>query len=179
MENLVLIGFMGCGKSTVGVRLAQALQQTFLDTDSYIEDRQNTDITRLFAEKGEDFFRDLETACLKELLGEKQERVIATGGGIVIRPENRVLLKQLGTVIFLKVSPQTVYERLMHDRTRPLLQGENPLAKIEKLLEDRSGYYEEAAQFVIEADNKSVQELTEEIKEMIEKRGWRHESIGD
>lgn len=167
MGNLILIGFMGCGKSTLGIQLSYRLRKPFLDTDRRIEERQGSSISDLFSEKGEAFFRGLETDALKELLLENTEYVISTGGGIILNPKNREILKELGTVVYLKVSPQTVYGRLKHDKTRPLLQGENPLAKIEGLMQERSSLYEEAAQVIIEADGKSIEELTEEISEAV------------
>lgn len=170
MDNLILIGFMGCGKSTLGVSLSKRLDIPFLDTDKYIEDGQKTSISDIFAKQGEAVFRRLETDCLKELLEKSGDVVISTGGGIVICEENRRLLKELGTAVYVKVSPETVYERLKEDNTRPLLQGTNPLEKIKALMQQRSRFYEEAASVVLEADKKSVEELTQEICSLIERR---------
>lgn len=130
MGNLILIGFMGCGKSTLGIQLSYRLRKPFLDTDRRIEERQGSSISDLFSEKGEAFFRGLETDALKELLLENTEYVISTGGGIILNPKNREILKELGTVVYLKVSPQTVYGRLKHDKTRPLLQERILLQKL-------------------------------------------------
>ncbi len=170
MSNLILIGFMGCGKSTLGIRLSYRLRKPFLDTDKQIENEQKMSISELFEKQGEMYFRDLETNCLKDLFDAKEEYVISTGGGIVLREENRRLLKELGTVVYLKVTPQTVYERLKNDKTRPLLKGENPFEKMNRMMEQRNRFYEDAAQIIVEADDKSIEELTDEISNIIGKK---------
>ena len=132
---------MGCGKSTIGKKLAKDYGSCFFDTDAWIEEKEQITISEIFAIKGEEFFRELETKCLEELLekssNEKQAalsgKVISVGGGLPIRAENRKLLKQLGTVIYLKATEETIYNRLKTDTTRPLLQGDNPKQKIKNL----------------------------------------------
>lgn len=167
MSHLILVGFMGCGKSKLGRRLSYRLRRPFLDTDKEIEMEQEASINQIFAEHGEAYFRSLETNCLKALLWEKEEHVVSTGGGIVIREENRELMKMLGTVVYLKVSPLTVYERLKGDNSRPLLQGTNQLEKITRMMSQRKHYYEAAAHYVVEVDGKSLDELTEEVRNLI------------
>lgn len=184
-NSVILIGYMGCGKSTVGQRLAGLLDWSFLDTDAWIEEKEGMTIKEIFAAQGEAYFRDLETFCLKEFTGNKKiqqklvERelnekktvskgcVFSVGGGLPVREENRELLKEMGQVIYLKASPDTIYERLKSDTTRPLLQTDNPLQKIKDMLESREKKYQDAANFVICVDGKSISEILEEIQEII------------
>lgn len=167
MSNIILIGFMGCGKSTIGKRLSYAFRKPFLDTDKIIEKKADMTISELFERKGEAYFRDLETACIKELIEETGEYVIAVGGGLVLRSENRRLLKELGRVIYLRAVPDTIYERLKKDRTRPLLQGDNPQEKIRTMMSERAAVYEEAAQIIVDVDGKDFEEIIKEIGEKV------------
>ena len=163
MKHVILMGFMGCGKSSVGVRLSYKLQKAFLDTDNLIEKMEGMPISNIFDTYGEAYFREKETEVLAALKQEKADRIISLGGGTPLREENRSILKELGTVVYLKVSADTVYERLKGDTTRPLLQGENPKQKIEQLLEQRSGIYESAADVIICGDGKTHEEVISEI----------------
>lgn len=167
MSKIILIGFMGCGKSTVGKRLSYAFRKPFLDTDKIIEKKVNMTISELFQEKGEEYFRDMETVCIKELIKESGEYIIAAGGGLVLRSENRRLLKELGRVIYLRAKPDTIYERLKKDSTRPLLQGDNPKEKIRTMMSERAAVYEEAAQIIVDVDDKEFEEIVKEIGEKI------------
>lgn len=167
MSNVILIGFMGCGKSTIGKRLSYVLRKPFLDTDRMIEKKEDMTISELFDRKGEEYFRDMETACIKELMKESGEYVIAVGGGIVLREENRRLLKKLGKVVYLRADADTIYERLKKDNTRPLLQGDNPREKIRTMMAQRSDIYEEASQFVVDVDGKEFEDILKEIGEKI------------
>lgn len=166
-RNLILIGFMGCGKTSVGILLSYRLRRTFLDTDKRIEKMQGRTISTIFAQEGEAAFRQMETDCLKSLLSETEGQIFSTGGGTPVREENRTLLRQLGTVVYLKVSPDTVYERLKEDTKRPLLQTENPKVRIEELLTARQSYYEAAADVILEADDKSLGEVVEELAQLV------------
>lgn len=168
MKNVVLIGFMGCGKSTVGIRLSYRLKRVLEDTDKRIEREQGKTIKEIFAQQGEGAFRDMETELLERMRGEKNERIIATGGGLPLREENRKLLKQLGHVVYLRIRPETVYERLKNDTTRPLLQGEDPLGKIIRLMGQRADIYESAADTIIDVDNRDMEEILHMIAEAIE-----------
>ena len=167
MKNIILIGFMACGKSSVGRRLSQALDMEFLDTDALIEQEAGTTISDIFATQGEAAFRAMETECLKDLLGRNGGAfVLSVGGGLPIREENRTLLKQIGTVVYLQVSAETVFARVRNDKTRPLLQTANPRGRIVDLMCARKHFYEDAADYILEADEKSFEEIIEEIKEI-------------
>ena len=165
MENIILIGFMGCGKSSVGKRLAGSLGMDFIDTDVLIEEKQKRTISDIFAQDGERAFRDMETQCLHDLLGEKRNAyVLSVGGGLPIREENRQLLSKLGKVVFLRVTPDVVYKRLQNDTTRPLLQVEDPMERIRTLMEKRAPVYEACADVIVEVSGKSFEEIIEEIE---------------
>lgn len=167
MGNVILIGFMGCGKTTVGLRLSYRLRRTVIDTDKEIEKEEKRTISDIFATDGEPFFRDLETSSLKKLIGSTNNQIISVGGGLPMREENRRLLHELGQVFYLRAEAETIYERLKDDTTRPLLQGENPLTKIKTLLQERDPYYLEAADVVITVDGKSFDEILCEIEEKV------------
>lgn len=171
MNHIILIGFMGCGKSTVGIRLSYKLRRVVEDTDKLIEKKAGMTIKELFAEKGEEAFRDMETALLRELQTEKEAKIISTGGGLPMRKENHALLKKLGTVVYLRISPQEVWKRLKNDTTRPLLQCAEPLAKIKELLAQRAGIYEEAADIIFDVDGKDMEEVLSGLLTELENAG--------
>lgn len=167
-KHIILIGFMGSGKSTVGIGLSYKLQCALTDTDKLIERQEGRSISDIFAREGEAYFRERETALLKTLKQEKARRVFSVGGGTPLGEENRKLLQELGTVVYLKVSPETVYERLKGDMTRPLLQGENPMGKITTLLGEREALYLATADIVVAADKKKPAQIVEEIAELLQ-----------
>lgn len=170
MNNIILIGYMGCGKTTIGKHLARIGYYNFVDTDEEIEMQQGRSISDIFAATGEESFRDMETAYLEQLVAEKKEgMVLSTGGGMPLREENRMLLQKLGTVVYLKTSPETVYNRIKGDNKRPLLQCENPLARIEEMLEKRVPIYSEAAFYTIETDDLKQGEIAELILAFVKK----------
>lgn len=169
MSNVILIGYMGCGKSTVGKRLSYRLKMPYVDTDKLIETKQETTISEIFATQGEQAFRDMETECVKSLFDFKQDYVIAVGGGLPMREENRTLMKKLGKVVYLRAKPETIYERLKDDTTRPLLQGEDPQGKIRTMIVQRGPVYEAAADYVIDVDGKTFEEIQNEIEEAVSK----------
>lgn len=168
-RNLVLTGFMGSGKTSVGLKLSYRLRMTVEDTDKLIERREGRCISEIFAEQGEEYFRKLETALLTELTEQKFLRIYSVGGGTPVREENRRLLKKLGMVIYLRVRPETVYERLRGDTTRPLLQCDNPLEKIRELLESRREAYEDCADLIIDVDELEIEDILNKIVKEIEK----------
>lgn len=172
MKNIILVGYMGCGKTTVGKNLARICNFTFLDTDELIEEQQGRSISEIFATDGEAAFRDMETEVLKSMIEQQKERlVISTGGGMAVREENRGLLKQLGVVFYLKAKPETVYERVKGDTKRPLLQCDDPLSRIREMQEQREPAYKDAAHHVIEVDEYRQQEIAEKIKTIGETEG--------
>lgn len=169
-NNIVLIGFMGSGKTTLGIRLSYRMRRVIEDTDKLIERQQEKSISEIFAEEGEAYFRQTETEMLQKLVEKLQNHIVSVGGGTPVREENRALLKQLGTVVYFRVKPRTVYERLKGDTTRPLLQCENPLQKIEELLAARKDAYESCADIIIDVDDLSMEEIIDKIVKEVEDR---------
>ena len=169
-RNLVLIGFMGSGKTSVGVKLSYRMKLTVEDTDKLIERRENKKISDIFAREGEACFRRKETELLRELSEKRQaRRIYSVGGGTPVDPKNRPLLKRLGTVIWLRVRPETVYERLKYDTTRPLLQCEDPQGRIRELMEERREAYKDCADIVVDVDDKDMEDILEIIIRELEK----------
>ncbi len=162
-HNIVLIGFMGCGKTTIGKELAKSLNFQFIDTDTQIEENAKKTINEIFATQGEEYFRELETSTISDMVNTTEKAIISTGGGLPLRETNSKILKKLGFVVYLRVQRETVEKRLEGDTTRPLLQGDNVSGKIEQLLAYRDPIYEIGAHMVLDVDGKSVEEITEEI----------------
>ena len=169
-NNIVLIGFMGSGKTTVGIRLSYRLRKSIEDTDKLIERREKRTIREIFAQDGEECFRKLETQILREAVGKMKNRILSVGGGTPVKEDNRELLKQLGTVIYFRVKPETVYNRLKHDTSRPLLQCENPMERITELLEQRGEAYEACADIIIDVDELSMQQVVDRILHELDKK---------
>ncbi len=159
--NLILVGFMGAGKTTVGRRLAARLHWDVVDCDDLIEARAGRRISEIFADQGETAFRELE-AEVAATLGGYRHTVITTGGGIVERPENLPFLRAAGRVIYLRARPESLYERVKGSSHRPLLQVDDPLARIRELLAHRAPRYEEADQ-IVDTDGLTVDEVVEAI----------------
>lgn len=171
MENIILIGYMGSGKTTVGRGVAKLKEYNFVDTDEMIAEQQHRSISEIFAADGEQAFRDMETELLRQLIAEKKERlIISTGGGMPLRAENRQLLAQLGKVVYLKAQPETIYDRIKGDTTRPLLQCENPMKRIAEMIAERNPLYEEGATFIVEVDELSHLEAAAVIIESFNER---------
>ena len=168
MNNVILIGFMGSGKTTVGLRLSYRLRRSVIDTDKEIEKEEKRAISDIFAADGEGYFRDRETACLRKLLESTSNQIISVGGGLPLREENRELLHELGQVFYLNASADTIYERVKHDTTRPLLQGNDPRTKIRTMLAERDGCYRAAADVVINVDGKDFEQILNEIEEHVD-----------
>lgn len=164
MNNIILIGFMGAGKSTIGRRLSQNSGYLFVDTDEMIEKEQQETISHIFATKGELYFRDLETRMLKDLSLRTERMIIAVGGGLPMRAENRELMKELGTVIYLKAETDTLVRRLSGDTKRPKIQGGNIRKKIEDLMSQREEIYKEAAALEISTDKQRPGGTAREIQ---------------
>lgn len=170
MENIILTGYMGSGKTTIGRNIAKLKDYTFVDTDEMIVGQQHRSINEIFATDGEQAFRDMETVLLRQLIAERKEHlVIATGGGMPLRAQNRQLLSELGRVVYLKASPKTIYNRIKGDTTRPLLRCGNPMKRIEEMIAERGPLYEEGASFIINVNELRQSEATSVIIEKCEK----------
>ncbi len=169
--NVILIGFMGAGKTTVGRRLSYRLRKTFLDVDSYIEKKEGRTIKDIFKEEGETYFRELETQALIEMQSDSASHVISTGGGLPIKEENQKILKRMGTVIYLRTKPETVFQRIKHDTNRPLLQVSDPKGKINEMLNRRDPIYLAVADVVIDVDHKDFKSILNEVLGKLKKEG--------
>ena len=163
MKNIVLMGFMGAGKTTIGKKLAKALEYEFIDTDEWIEKEQGRKISDIFAEDGEAVFRDMETDLLKRLQESEEKFVLSIGGGMPVREENRALLRNLGSVIYLKTSKAEIIRRVSGDKNRPLLQGGDLEEKVTNLMNAREQIYVETAHVEVITDGKNPLEVIEEI----------------
>lgn len=168
-KNILLIGFMGTGKSTVSARLKKELDMKEVDTDMLIEKRQGMTISDIFAQKGEEAFRNMETELLKELKSERN-LIISCGGGMALRDENAAVMKEAGTVVWLTAEPETILERVKHDDSRPLLRGNKNVEFIGNLLEQRYSKYKAAADAAVATDHRTVKDICGEIiRKMCEK----------
>ncbi len=167
MKHIILIGFMGAGKTTVGKKLAKKLGVKFVDTDHLIEVRTGKKISDIFQEQGEAYFRSLETQALRDLSKETEQMVVAVGGGLPMQPENRPLLKELGTVIFLEAGVDALMRRLKNDTVRPKLQGGDLRERITTLMAERKETYLQVADLRISTENKGFHGILKEIEEKI------------
>lgn len=165
-NRIFLIGPMGAGKTTIGRTLASQLGMTFVDSDQEIQDRTGVDIPTIFEFEGEEGFRDREQQVIDDLT-QLEQRVLATGGGAVLRAENRRLLAARGIVVFLECSPEQQYERTFRDRKRPLLQTENPLERLRELTVERDPLYRETADYVVSTEGRSASAVAREILERV------------
>ena len=161
-ENIFLVGLMGAGKSTVGRLLARRLSKRFVDTDHEIEKRNGVTIPVIFEIEGEDGFRRREQEVLADL-AQEQGLVLSTGGGIVLRPENREALRNPSFVVYLNARPELLAERTKHDRSRPLLNVEDPLARLRQLHAVRDPLYREVAHAIVETGRGAPQQVVQAI----------------
>jgi shikimate kinase len=165
--NIFLIGLMGAGKTTVGRLLARRLKLRFFDSDQEIERRCGVKIPVIFEIEGEAGFRSRERDVIAELTAERGV-VLATGGGAVLAEDNRRHLSERGTVVYLNARPEDLYERVHHDRNRPLLATADPLARLRELHGQRDALYRGVANLVIETADQSVQLLARELLDKLE-----------
>jgi shikimate kinase len=161
-KNIVLIGFMGTGKSTISSRLKDRLTMKEIDTDALIVEREGMSISDIFAEKGEEAFRNMETELLRELKNERN-LIVSCGGGMALRDTNAAIMKAAGTVVWLTAAPETILERVKYDDSRPLLRGNKNTKFIGDLLEKRRPKYEAAADVTVATDGRSVDDICDEI----------------
>ena len=159
--NILLTGFMGAGKTTIGRKLAKLLEYPFIDTDTEIEEDQGCSVTEIFKYGGEECFRDMETRQLEKLKS-VDNSVIATGGGIILRRQNRGMLREIGKSVYLKVPQVELLKRLKNDHNRPLLKEKDPVTVFNKMFAERDLLYEQA-ECIIVTGQQSPQQIASEI----------------
>lgn len=164
-NNIILIGFMGCGKTTFGKWIAKNKRMKFVDTDEIIEKNEQCTINEIFKNRGEEVFRNMETEVIKKLLDTAQNSVISAGGGLPVKQINRGLLKKLGTVVYLRTPKEELVKRLLNDTSRPLLKGGNIEQKIDTLMSLRKDIYEETADIIIDTTDREFDKMYELIKQ--------------
>ncbi len=163
--NIVLTGFMGTGKSTVGRQAAGVLHIPFYDIDKVIEKQEGKSVQAIFDEKGEAAFRAIETAALRTLC-EKDDVLIAAGGGVLLSEENRKILNKKGILVCLTAKAGTILDRLKNDSTRPLLAGDDRAQKVEALLKERESAYNQCP-IQIATDGRTVADVAGEVVEKV------------
>ncbi len=166
-KNIFLIGPMGAGKSTIGRQIASLLRLEFADSDREIQRRTGVDIPTIFDFEGEEGFRKRERIAIDDLT-QIEGQVLATGGGVVLDPDNRRNLSSRGYVIYLECTPSQQYERTMRDKNRPLLQTDDPLATLEALMKERDPLYRSTADLIVTTENRSAQAVAKEIVRKID-----------
>ena len=171
MKKIILLGYMGCGKSTIAKLLANSTSFSYLDLDEIIEKNENDSVKKIFSEKGEIYFRKLEHQILKKLINNQESFILSLGGGTPCYSNNHEFLKSSNVIsIYLKASVETLYDRLLYSNSeRPLIANKNPEEMkefIAKNLFDRSYYYNQA-QFKISVDGKSSEEIISEIETIL------------
>jgi len=165
--NIVLIGFMGAGKSTISDYLSTMFDMEIVEMDQVIAEREEMSIPDIFATYGEEYFRDLETSLLIEMQ-DRKNTVISCGGGAALRERNVEEMKKNGRVVLLTASPEVVYERVKDSNDRPVLNGRKNVEGIAELMEQRRGKYEAAADIVINTDHKTVLQVCEELVQRLQ-----------
>lgn len=176
-SNIFLVGLMGAGKTTIGRALAKKLNKRFVDSDHEIEARTGASIPLIFEIEGEASFRHRESEVIRDLTAQ-EDIVLATGGGAVLKPENREYLKSRGTVIYLRASVNSILQRTSHDKNRPLLQTADPRQRIEQLARERDPLYLEVADFVVETGRPNIQSLVQTIVAQLESHRKAHANSG-
>ncbi len=166
-RNIFLVGPMGAGKSTVGRQLSRSLKKRFIDSDKSIEERTGASISLIFDVEGEEGFRRRERAMIEELTA-LDDVVLATGGGAVMDEENRAHLMSRGFVVYLNAPAMLLVERTARDRSRPLLQTEDPEQRVRELLAERDPVYRQVADTVVETDRRSARHVVREIQTRLE-----------
>lgn len=167
MKNIVLVGFMGTGKTVVGKYIAGALRMQLINTDHLIEEKEGTAINEVFSKSGEPYFRGVEREVIKEV-SKKENIIIDAGGGAVINEDNVRDLKKNGIIFCLNAAPEEILRRTKKYTYRPLLNVDDPLAEIKRLKEERKGYYKRA-DYRIETSGKSVAEVSDQIIKIYKK----------
>lgn len=169
-KHIILIGFMGTGKTTIGFKLANHLERNFIDIDKEIELKEKLSINEIFSSKGENYFRQVETDVLNRVTNCNMPSVISTGGGIILTEENRSAMNN-SLVILLTAAPETIYNRIKEDSSRPLLNDKNNLlSQISTILEQRERIYKEISDYIIDTERKDVNETVSLILKYIKER---------
>lgn len=166
--NIVLVGFMGTGKSAVGQRLAERLNMRFVSTDELIEKQEGRPITEIFAKSGEPYFRKIEKEVVRRV-SELDNVVIAAGGGVVLDEENMENLRKKGVIICLSATPEVIYQRTRDYNHRPLLNVPDPTKRIKELLDKRAPFYEKA-EFSVDTSSLSIDDVVEEVLKITKKQ---------
>lgn len=167
--QIYLIGFMGTGKTTTGRKLSRLTGKKLLDTDELIVKQEGRSISQIFAEDGEEGFREIETGIFKRLSDEKKEYIISCGGGAPLRSDNVSFMKKNGVVIRLTATAETVYERVKNNTSRPLLKSPDPMKRIVTLMGDREEAYSVAADITVATDGKTPEDVASEILSILTK----------
>jgi shikimate kinase len=170
-RNVYLVGLMGAGKTTIGRSLAKRLDLDFIDSDREIEARTGVSIPTVFEIEGEEGFRKREAQVIEDL-AQRTGQVVATGGGVVLRPENRHNMRESGFVVYLNVPPYTLWERTRYDKNRPLLQVEDPLLRLKELYAQRDPFYREVANLVIDGSRINAQGVLQLLVKEVGER-WK------
>lgn len=158
-----LVGMPGSGKSTVGYQLARRLRVPLVDLDQKLEETLGMSIRAFFAKHGEAAFREHEARLLADIASQPRPMVLSTGGGIVLREDNREVLRRFGPVFYLRAAPEDIYKRVRHDNKRPLLQVADPLARLRDMHAQRDPLYRETAHYTVETGRPSVHMLVSKI----------------
>lgn len=161
-RSIFLIGFMGAGKSTIARALQRELGFPLIEMDERIVKEQGMSINDIFAQYGEDHFRDIESQLIVDI-GKEEPSIVSCGGGVVVRPQNTQNMKAIGRIVFLKATPETIYERVKNSTDRPILNGHMNVEYIAELMEKRRALYEAAADITIQTDGKTREQICEEI----------------
>ncbi|MBS1317385.1 MAG: shikimate kinase [Lachnospiraceae bacterium] len=169
-RNVFLIGFMGCGKSTIASELSASLNRPVLEMDEEIERREGMSISEIFSLHGEPYFREAETSLLKET-SSRGGFLVSCGGGAAMRSENVQEMKKNGIIILLTALPETILSRVADDENRPLLKNHKNICDISALIQKRKPAYEAAADYSVTTDNRSARQIADEILEILEKEG--------
>lgn len=167
MRNIMLIGFMGTGKSTVAAYMNQAYGMEVVEMDEVLAEREQMTIPEIFDKYGEEYFRNRETELVQELQKE-ENKIVSCGGGVVLREQNVEEMKKAGVIVLLTALPETILERVKEDENRPLLRGNKNVAFIEKMLEDRGPKYRAAADIIVATDGKDAAAICREIMEKVQ-----------
>ena len=157
-RSIFLIGFMGAGKSTIARALQRELGFPLIEMDERIVKEQGMSINDIFAQYGEDHFRDIESQLIVDI-GKEEPSIVSCGGGVVVRPQNTQNMKEIGRIVFLKATPETIYERVKNSTDRPILNGHMNVEYIAELMEKRRALYEAAADITIQTDGKTREQI--------------------